>query len=298
MTEPGLATTIPASPAPVEGAALLCPLCTYDLRGLINPRCPECGYQFVWADLLDEKKNRHPYLFEHHPRHNTWSFVRTTIGGLNPVRFWRTLRPRMTPRRGRLFIYWVISALVPAILAIIVMAAGLAVDSMFPYPTATQLANGQPLAARSAFADGIDALSGLTPPLFDASAAIFAWTGCTFLTLMVFQQSMVKAKIRCNHVWRCVCYGSDLGIWSAVATLAFVILICIIRWYGLWGLMDVSDDFSWVSVFVLWGLAFSRLWAAYRLYLCFDHAFWVVLSSQIVVFLFWWTVAVNIALIF
>ena len=23
-----------------------CPLCLYNLRGLTEPRCPECGYQF------------------------------------------------------------------------------------------------------------------------------------------------------------------------------------------------------------------------------------------------------------
>src|SRR5580692_8305925 len=97
-----------APPAPVDGQAVLCPLCTYDLRGLIEPRCPECGYQFVWTELLDEKRKTHPYLFEHYPRNNIWSFVRTAVGGLNPVRFWRTLRPQMTPRPGRLYLYWII----------------------------------------------------------------------------------------------------------------------------------------------------------------------------------------------
>ena len=45
-----------------------CPLCLYNLRGLTEPRCPECGHQFRWRTLLDESGWRHRYLFEHHPR--------------------------------------------------------------------------------------------------------------------------------------------------------------------------------------------------------------------------------------
>jgi hypothetical protein len=28
-----------------------CPKCQYNLRGLTVPRCPECGFEFAWADL-------------------------------------------------------------------------------------------------------------------------------------------------------------------------------------------------------------------------------------------------------
>ena len=49
--------------------AVLCPLCEYELRGLVDPRCPECGYRFNWPELLDPTLRRHEYLFEHHPRH-------------------------------------------------------------------------------------------------------------------------------------------------------------------------------------------------------------------------------------
>ena len=52
-----------------------CPMCGYNLRGLAQPRCPECGHEFLWRDLLDPTRRRHPYLFEHHPDHNLRSFV-------------------------------------------------------------------------------------------------------------------------------------------------------------------------------------------------------------------------------
>ena len=50
-----------------EAETLHCPLCEYNLRGLSEPRCPECGYRFEWAELRDPSRRLHPYLFEHHP---------------------------------------------------------------------------------------------------------------------------------------------------------------------------------------------------------------------------------------
>ena len=79
---------------------VLCPLCDYNLRTLVEPRCPECGYTFEWRDLLDPARRVHPYLFEHHPRRNAWSFVRTAVNGLSPLSFWSSLRPASPPSLG------------------------------------------------------------------------------------------------------------------------------------------------------------------------------------------------------
>jgi hypothetical protein len=72
---------------------LLCPLCEYDLRGSVEPRCSECGYAFTWEEIRDPARRLHPYAFEHHPERNVWSFRRTLLAGLRPGRFWRTLFP-------------------------------------------------------------------------------------------------------------------------------------------------------------------------------------------------------------
>src|SRR5258705_8474331 len=79
------------SPAAQEDAT--CPLCNYNLRGLTQPRCPECGFTFDWSEILDITRRKHPYLFEHHPERNLWSFFKTLFGGANPRRFWRALHP-------------------------------------------------------------------------------------------------------------------------------------------------------------------------------------------------------------
>jgi hypothetical protein len=85
-----------------------CPLCEYNLRGLTQPRCPECGYSFKWEEILDKKRRHHRYIFEHHPERNFWSFLRTFLGGFRPKKFWSELHPLQDSRPRRLAIYRVI----------------------------------------------------------------------------------------------------------------------------------------------------------------------------------------------
>ena len=54
---------------------VLCALCDYNLRGLADARCPECGARFTWRELLDPALRIHPYLFEHHPNRASHSFA-------------------------------------------------------------------------------------------------------------------------------------------------------------------------------------------------------------------------------
>jgi len=110
-TEPDAPPAPPSDPAGAQAADVRCPLCDYDLRGSTEPRCPECGYQFVWADLTDPARRLHPYLFEHHPRRNVRSFVRTMAGALRPRRFWSSLKPSQPSRPRRLVLYWLVAAL-------------------------------------------------------------------------------------------------------------------------------------------------------------------------------------------
>src|SRR5437762_9083583 len=91
--------------APTE-EAIHCPLCDYNLRGLIEPRCPECGYRFDWDDLQNPAKKTHPYLFEHQRRRNVYVFARTVIGQLLPRRFWSSVRPSQPSNPSRLALYF------------------------------------------------------------------------------------------------------------------------------------------------------------------------------------------------
>src|SRR5262249_35041610 len=89
-----------------------CPLCDYNLRGLTDPRCPECGTHFDWPELLDPAKRKHPFLFEHHPERRFWSFWRTAVAGLRPRRFWSSLLPVQPSFPRRLLLYWGLTMLI------------------------------------------------------------------------------------------------------------------------------------------------------------------------------------------
>src|SRR5438034_8038460 len=85
---------------------ILCPLCSYNLRGLSEPRCPECGHRSTWNDLAAGGNLPHPYLFEQHPQDNARSLFSTLLHSLEPISFWRHLKPAHKPNVRRLFIYW------------------------------------------------------------------------------------------------------------------------------------------------------------------------------------------------
>src|SRR5438105_4584547 len=92
----------------VATESLCCPMCDYDLRGQIEPQCPECGYRFDWAELRDPARRLHRYLFEHHPERNFRAFAGTLIGSLRPRRFWTELYPTQPSNLRRLITYGVL----------------------------------------------------------------------------------------------------------------------------------------------------------------------------------------------
>ena len=109
------------------GAEILCPLCEYNLRGLAEPRCPECGYQFVWSEILTAQQHQHPYLFEHGRGRRGETLRRTLVAGLFPETFWRELKPVQIPHVRWLWIYFAVVMLVG------LAAAGIAVASIEQY---------------------------------------------------------------------------------------------------------------------------------------------------------------------
>jgi hypothetical protein len=143
---------------------------------------------------------------------------------------------------------------------------------------------------RPVFADRLDQLSFVAIPFVIGSVCVFAWTIVTFLTLLIFQDSMAKAKIRRSHVERCIAYSYDIGFWFAVPAP----VVFLAAFYD----FDAIGT-SLAACFGLYFLALllfaaTKLWMAYRLYLGFDHSFWVVLSSQIITFLALAVVVLNL----
>jgi hypothetical protein len=298
----------------VPGSAdehLACPLCDYDLRGLTEARCPECGYAFDWAELRDPTRRLHPYLFEHHPQRNVRSFLRTLLGSQFPRRFWRTLFPTQPSRPRRLLLY---AALVASIvLAPFLLLTGYRMYEMDQRARANRVTLMKTMTPEfRAMADanygGVGGWMDVNMPLFPSrnyfrfrnivnwwqiggafqvTAFAVLWPWLTVLSLLVFRASMRRARVRPVHVLRCVIYTADAAVLIAVAAGAFWFfydpwLSRSGTWYGTW--YQFKSDRS--VVYVLGGMFLIltyRLWIAYKRYLRFDHALATAIASQVMI---------------
>jgi len=287
-----------------------CPLCNYNLRGLTQPRCPECGFTFEWPDLLDPARRKHPYLFEHHPDRNIWSFTKTLVGSQSPRRFWTTLHPAQPSNRRRLFIYVLLTTL-PVVLLftahIVNNSLGLIAANAANRAWLTASLMNPRTPAQKSWADSLvvkhpttqAAIDSVYPPRIPITHLVVAAiaTGgdalivtllvlvyplLTLAALLVFQISMKRAKVRTTHVARCWAYSFDVVLpWSLIAT-PLVALESFIFPTTPW--IQRSDLFPWLLA--LWfGLALfaaCRLAVAYHRYLRFDRPYWTVLATQII----------------
>lgn len=292
-----------------------CPLCAYNLRGLTVPRCPECGYRFEWNEVLDPSKRLHPYLFEHHPERNVDAFFKTLINGFRPRAFWTSLHPVQPSFPRRIILYWLVGVplLISAGMVCPLIQAHVAATRNALYRTAFE-ANPQRFLAnvwtKVAIAEhgsvqryfeaemptgmfGVLRRSVAESPMFHVVASLpyaipLAWPWLTFVSLLVFFQSMKRAKIDRSHVLRCAIYSFDVAIWIGLAYLAVIAMHQLgflgpqlVTWRGVEAVYRLH---CWIAVpFLLF--AWLRMWIAYRMYLRFPHAAAVIGATALIVVL-------------
>ena len=304
---------------PTTDADLACPLCGYALRGLTEPRCPECGYSFTWDEIRDPARRLHPYLFEHHPERNVSSFVRTLLGATRPRRFWTQLSPQTPSNPRRLRAYWLIGLLF-ALPAYALTIIGIARELHHGNAGARAVMAKQ--YAKPAAAAKFLAESKLTVPQYSEryypifpSARLFAqsasdmlpnlilsltlaavvWPWMTVLVMrMALWKTLRRARLHWIHLLRCVIHSADVAVWW---------------WAALWLAAAYLFARSWVSgpAFLPRGMggspghstavvaacaiagallvALYRLTIALRKYLRLPHAPAVVLLTQVIVML-------------
>jgi hypothetical protein len=268
MTETSTVITAPDWNAITERVA--CPLCDYELRGIAEPRCPECGYKFAWDELLDPARRLHPYLYEHHPERSAWSFWRTVRGGMRPGRFWRSLQPTQPSVPRRLVRYWgacVALAAVPLVGFV-----------LWTWYDRYAMTTGQ-LQAAANTAIGQD---GAGAALLAGVLFFLGWPWLSFLALNVFFESMFRARLRSAHVLRCVVYAGDVAVlYAAVAAVGVTVVASArLRPYD-----DTRAAVVLIPLAACYLVACWRLVAAYRHYMRFDRPGAAILASQVIALL-------------
>lgn len=258
-----------------------CPLCEYDLRGLSEPRCPECGYQFQWPELLEADRRDKLFVFEHAISHYRRAFLRTSIAGWAPWRFWRRLQPQQPIDLGRLRLY----SLVSLLLFFVAEAAYVFVVTFF-------LAYDEQRDVPSALFEFTNLLRRMGPriPLTIALCGVMylAWPWLSYLALLIFTDSMRRANVARAHVLRCTLYSCDAGfVFGIVASVLAYSQPLDPRWLAFeTGLLFTPAQLCLVGSAALFGaLTTIRLAFAYRLYLRFPHATTTAIASQVIMFL-------------
>jgi hypothetical protein len=311
---------------PVEPSTadpVLCPLCDYDLRGLTEPRCPECGYRFEWGVIRDPARRVHPYLFEHHPERNVAAFWRTLAGGFHPRRFWTTLFPTQPSRPRRLLLYWALAAL-PLVVAVFA-EQGASLRSHAGEIVALRAKVTRNVQTDVSSAAWVTRQYGTLAHYLDESwptapswgffrnfyrhgPGPYAWLALlvlgrpwlTFLALLVFRISMRRSRIKPVHVLRCVLYSSDQMLWVGLLVAGIVA-------YEAYVLLSLGVPLPGAEFRFLGPLAagiLATVWSvyclasAYRHYLRFDHPLLTVLAAQVVVVLLVAVVAINLLVYF
>lgn len=290
---------------------LHCPLCEYNLRGLTEPRCPECGAAFDWDEVRDPSRRLHPYLFEHHPERDVSSFLQTLRGGLNPRRFWTTLFPTQPSRPRRLMWYWLICIGVGMLASAVqfgvaanwlqidhqserARVAGMAAKGWVPPPgmTLQQVQDlWYPLFPSPSFF--MELLGFSRRAGWAYSTHEIWWVGCYFqfmllviwpavavAVMMLLRATMRRAQVRRIHLARVAIYCCDLAAWSGLISLPLVVLPPLAGPHG-------APPSDW-SILVMWlpVIAFfvmtHRLALAIANYLRVRHAFGTALAVQVI----------------
>ena len=131
-----------AAPA-AKPPACSCPRCAYDLSGHtstwtnawpLEGRCSECGLTFEWRDVMDPRRRRLRWFYEHSP---WWRFDKafgTALRALAPWSFWRRVTVECEVKPSRLAPFpWVAWLCVHAMLAAILVGGVAALAHFAPF---------------------------------------------------------------------------------------------------------------------------------------------------------------------
>ena len=181
--------------------AVQCPTCGYDLRGLSECRCPECGLQFDRDDLAQPRFHRHAYLFEEQPDAVLKSFLLTYLRCHRPRSFWTVAAQPGVIHMGRVTAFavgslglflvcgWLLYTVRNTVIAYLAFK-DLAAQGITPMPSWHELVTAPNL---------LQYLGLVLPTL--------ALPVLSFLVLLPFRQTLGRCRVEAKHLARCVAYA-------------------------------------------------------------------------------------------
>jgi len=248
-----------------------CPMCDYNLRGLTEPRCPECGYAFAWTDLTDPTRRRHPYLFELQNRRRVRAYFKTVTRDFEPNRFWKSVHA-IQPVRGFLLAVYACIGILITLLPTLALP-WIELPGRF----------GAWNRATAPWYENVEYFLYHQQRLIAYFSIVMAiYPALTALSLLVFQQSMRRAHVRSGHAMRCAIYSSDAIFWYGLWQIGMILLASMF-----WQIAAVQNIAPALLIGIVGTIVLTtlRLRSAYAYYMKFPHALAIALLTQTIVLL-------------
>lgn len=272
-----------------------CPRCDYNLRGLAEPRCPECGHQFKWSDVLRLKRFPRVFLYEYAAPSDVLRLLQTFLLSLLPRQFWQRVTPLMPVVARRLVLFWWMGTV---LFGLTVLAAAWVQTYRDPPPPAFVFFRtlDNPLYNLSLG----NAWGGRGLQVLVLLSLLVVWPWFTTACFWLFRVSLRRADIRLAHWFRCVVYSGDI-IWIVGAVVLVLTFIEIdqpmpgvLKWISKRTLLEGDGLTVVAGLLCLEVILTYRLVIAARMYLAIQHASLLAIASQVIFTLFMLIIAVSL----
>ena len=277
----------------------ICPKCGYDQSGEIatwdsvcplEGRCPECGLEFAWADVLDPSRVDVDWYVEH--AKGPWGLVRRTVPTLwwllIPNRFWKRVGVNTRVRLRMLMLWWMILFGVFHLMTTLALLTGVVAQEWFsstqglwslgpgPWPAPQQpsfleYARGQNAQFWAGhlwgcfsrpFHYSVSYLSNSAQGAFSAVHVAGGFCVLWAIVMGAVPTTRRLAKIRLAHVWRglllslmLVSFAYQIGRMFDAVTL---VLMYIFKSRAMW----TGGGFIFVALMILMLLLIQWFWIA------------------------------------
>lgn len=265
---------------------VVCSRCAYNLRGLAEPRCPECGLQFPWREVLDSVGRTTNWLFEHNwTKRPLRSYAETVLREMRGPGFWRDISIHHYVTAPPLLIMCLMMPvwyLACSLLLAFILAPGLEYYVLHLAPsgpsgaTMRQDSTDAPLVAAvkrahnmldsyvAEFSSDLESLIAM----FGLALVAFA---ATAIVLCALRETIARHRLRTVHVLRVVAHSATpIGVTAGVL---FPLLCCaqeIVQMF-----LNPFDNVYWVwvigSLFSIIALPAILLAAGLKRYLRIQH---------------------------
>ena len=266
-----------AEAVPIE--ELTCAFCGYHLYGLATSRCPECGKTFEWSETLARyHRIRLPY-FEYRWRDRpVKSFFGTWWRTLRPKRFWARMNlhdPPAVAALGAMVVIQTAGVYLAIALAMIVPDI-IRYTTLLVSPPPAFAARGYTAARILAWAAQDIAGKFTHGIVWSGTAFCASWILLSLFSLLVFQQSMRRCRVRTSQVIRVWSYSMA----TALPPILFAATSTIQLLSRSWAWRGYAAAIAVIGVILVLLFVVRSIRYGYATYLGMRHALAVAISSQ------------------